>query len=364
MISLAEMVTIVTGSGPGTGHRLGAMSFARAAALIWGSRDTTMTQYGTWVSYGGTARIVLAIVLLAAAGGVAYAGTRLPLPVRPARLGEGARTFMLVSWGLAIIAFLICLPIYVKHARREHLFHAAPADPITPVTVICVAVIFIIIFIVGRSHGWRITLASAAIGAAAAPMIFEFPFDLIVMARTYPPLPPDPASYRILFFAPLFLVEFTTLTLLTLSPMVRLSRSAFFFFALMLAVFAAWGLFGFAYPSAPVPFALNVLSKILAFVTTLSLFLPRRTPASAPGELRVLRPPSSQPPSRVSGTEEGRGFVMERQHPGSTQPDLGFWVGAGEGNRTLMTSLEGWGSAIELRPHVATPGSRARPPRG
>jgi hypothetical protein len=30
--------------------------------------------------------------------------------------------------------------------------------------------------------------------------------------------------------------------------------------------------------------------------------------------------------------------------------DLGFRVGAGEGNRTLMTSLEGWGSAIELRP--------------
>jgi hypothetical protein len=28
----------------------------------------------------------------------------------------------------------------------------------------------------------------------------------------------------------------------------------------------------------------------------------------------------------------------------------GFAVGAGEGNRTLMTSLEGWGSAIELRP--------------
>src|ERR1022692_4290881 len=27
-------------------------------------------------------------------------------------------------------------------------------------------------------------------------------------------------------------------------------------------------------------------------------------------------------------------------------------VGAGEGNRTLMTSLEGWGSAIELRPRA------------
>jgi hypothetical protein len=36
--------------------------------------------------------------------------------------------------------------------------------------------------------------------------------------------------------------------------------------------------------------------------------------------------------------------------PVGTGPDLGLRVGAGEGNRTLMTSLEGWGSAIELRP--------------
>ena len=52
----------------------------------------------------------------------------------------------------------------------------------------------------------------------------------------------------------------------------------------------------------------------------------------------------------VSGTEEGDGFVMAILLPGCTLPELGFLVGAGEGNRTLMTSLEGWGSAIELRP--------------
>src|SRR5215469_17464200 len=44
--------------------------------------------------------------------------------------------------------------------------------------------------------------------------------------------------------------------------------------------------------------------------------------------------------------------------------DLGLCIGAGEGNRTLMTSLEGWGSAIELRPHVwrgdKVPARRAR----
>lgn len=49
----------------------------------------------------------------------------------------------------------------------------------------------------------------------------------------------------------------------------------------MLAVFAVWALYGFGYPSAPLPYALNVLSKILAFVTALSLFLPQRAEASA-----------------------------------------------------------------------------------
>ena len=40
--------------------------------------------------------------------------------------------------------------------------------------------------------------------------------------------------------------------------------------------------------------------------------------------------------------------------------DLGLHIGAGEGNRTLMTSLEGWGSAIELRPRARRPGLLAR----
>jgi hypothetical protein len=40
---------------------------------------------------------------------------------------------------------------------------------------------------------------------------------------------------------------------------------------------------------------------------------------------------------------------------GNQAADLLFSVGAGEGNRTLMTSLEGWGSAIELRPRARRP---------
>jgi hypothetical protein len=248
-----------------------------------------MTQYGTWVSYGGTARMVLALVLVAVAGGVAYAGTRLRLPVRPVRPGHAARTLLLVTWVLAIAALLVCVSVDVQQLRRDHLLHAPPADPITPVTVIGVGVIFFIIAVASSSHGWRVTLGSAAVGAMAAPMIFEFPFDLIVMARLYPPVPPDPARYVVLFFAPLFLVEVTTLSLLTLSPVARLSRTTFFFFALMLVVFAVWALFGFAYPSAPAPIALNVVSKILAFGAALSLFLPQRAQASTPTPAAAAR---------------------------------------------------------------------------
>ena len=59
----------------------------------------------------------------------------------------------------------------------------------------------------------------------------------------------------------------------------------------MLVVFAVWGLSGFGYPSAPVPFALNVLSKIVAFAAALSLFLPQRAPASTPGS--ATSPPAA-----------------------------------------------------------------------
>jgi hypothetical protein len=40
-------------------------------------------------------------------------------------------------------------------------------------------------------------------------------------------------------------------------------------------VFAVWALPGFGYPSTPVTYTLNVISKLLAFVTILTLFLPR-----------------------------------------------------------------------------------------
>ena len=266
-----------------------------------------MTQYGTWVSYSGVARIELAIVLAAVAGGLAYAGTRLPLPTRPTRPTRPARAarawrarlvFMLGAWVLAIAAFIVCFASYARQERHEYRIGSVPVDHILPVTLFAAAATFFVILISSGAYGPRARLASAAVGAIAGPMIFELPFDLIVMARTYPPIPPDPAFYRVLFFLPLFLIEITTLSLLTMSPMVKLSRGAVFSLASMLAVFAVWALIGFAYPSAPGPTALNILSKILAFVTVLCLFLPQRAKAGT-------QDPAPAPPVMQASSASG-----------------------------------------------------------
>jgi hypothetical protein len=241
-----------------------------------------MTQYATWASYGGDARTWLALGLLAAAGAAVLAGIRLPLPVRFNRPGPACRGALLAAWGTSISALLVCGSIYFRQAiddiRASGLSAPLPRLTILPVTLTAAAVLFFII-ISRRSPDLPTRLASAAIGAIAAPMIFELPFDPIVVFRFHT-LPHAPRPWA-LVYPSLLLVEITTLLLLRLSPMVRLTRATFFSFALMLGVWAAWALAGFGYPSAPLPTALNIASKILAFVAAFTLFLPR--PALDPG---------------------------------------------------------------------------------
>src|SRR6185437_12239833 len=255
-----------------------------------------MSLNGGWVGYGGDAKIELAAGLLAVAGCAAYAGVRLRRPVRAVRPPTSVVVLMFSLWAAALIAFLVGLGVYVKQFVHDYPdIRSGVHNPITPVTLLAAAAIFGIVM---TRTGWRYQtrLGSAVVAAMAAPMIFELPFDLIVMARTYPALPPDPALYRAVFFTPLIMVELTTLWLLTLSPMVRVRRSTFFCFALMIGVFGIWALFGFGYPQSALPITMNVVSKILAFITALTLFLPDRLrdwrtdgPAQAPG--RELPPP-------------------------------------------------------------------------
>jgi hypothetical protein len=244
-----------------------------------------MAGYKTWAPYEGASRITLAVVLLAIAAGVVYAGIRLRRPVQPRQPGRTATYIMLTVWAIAIVAFLGDLAVIVQDFQRAGQVYKTPPDPIAPVTFSAVVVVFVIIAIFGPQE-WPGRLQGATFGALAAPMIFEVPFDLIIVTRIQLL---DPAQ-RVLFFAPLFVVEFMTLALLTLSPMVRLTRVTFFTFAAMLVVFAVWALAGFGYPATHTYYTCNVISKILAFVTTLTLFRPRAAWAGARLRLRSGRP--------------------------------------------------------------------------
>jgi hypothetical protein len=257
-------------------------------------RDMKAAQY-LWISYHGAGRVVLAVILVAAAAAVTYAAARMRQPVRLRRPGRAVTAGLLVTWVAAIAAFLAGATAYVHQVRADHLARGGPGDPVAPVTFLAAGVLFLIILGASRASP-GVNLASAAIGAMAAPMIFEVPFDLIIMARTDPAVPPDPDLYRALYFAPLLLIGLTTLCLLTLSPLVVVSSPSLLGVALMLAVFAVWALAGFSYPSSPLPIALNVAGKVLAFATALSLFQPGWFGQGRPADWQV-QPPSAMPSS-------------------------------------------------------------------
>jgi hypothetical protein len=259
-----------------------------------------MTKSGTWVSYGGGGAIALAVMLAVLAVAIACAGVRLPRPVALPRPGRPIRIVALAAWPVAVLAFPVCVHAYVLHAISEHVAVTPPTDPITPFTLIGTGILFCVIAMVYSSRGWRTALWSAVIAAIAAPVIFEFPFDLIVMARIYPGLPPDPARYRALFFAPLIGIEVLTLALLIWSPAARLARATLWSLAAMFAVFAGWALAGFGYPDAPVPTTLNVGSKVLALIVSLTLFVP--APAEPGGVSAAAGPrPAGAAPGAWTG---------------------------------------------------------------
>jgi hypothetical protein len=225
----------------------------------------------SWVSYGGGGAILLAIVLLVVASGFAYAGKRLRAPLEITRPGGIAAGFMIAIWLLVIYNVLVATFVYGLQVKQAYPGFVAPRVRVG--TFLDAPVTFLVILYLTRRWGWKVALASAVIGTAAAPMIFEFPFDLIIMARTNPPIPTHPILYRQLFFLPLFLVELSTISLLTLLPSVRVTAYSSYAVAGMFVVFAVWAAFGFAFPAEPLPLALNVISKILCFVAAIMLFV-------------------------------------------------------------------------------------------
>jgi hypothetical protein len=235
---------------------------------------------GTWRPYAGMEAIVLALVLLAIAGVLAWMGSRLRRSLVPERPGKTLRVLLLLLWLLSIPAFGVAVLTYNDaFLARWGPNPGIPPNRVSPITDLAVLITFVLIAIKSRRHGWKTALGSAFICAAAAPLMFELPFDLMVMWRTFPA---EPATrYTLLYFLPLFMVEISTFALLTISPLFRVTKRSLFWLAAMFFVFAVWALFGLHYPNQPIPYALNVAGKLLSFVAAITMFWPASETAAA-----------------------------------------------------------------------------------
>jgi hypothetical protein len=230
-----------------------------------------MLQYGTWSPYQGSGALLLALVLFIIGCALAYLGLRQHSPFEVEQSGKIVSVLLVTIWCLSIVTFLNSIITYMQSLFQQVGSFTPPASPISPITYLSGLITFIVIAYLSRHHGLKIALGSAIAGTIAAPMIFELPYDLIVMWRLYPPVS---TQLTLLFFLPLFLVEISSFSLLTLSPLTKISKYTLFALAGVFFVFSIWAWFGFSYPSSPIPFALNAVSKVLCFITAITLFLP------------------------------------------------------------------------------------------
>jgi hypothetical protein len=225
----------------------------------------------SWVEYSGVGEIVLALVLALVTAGLIVLAVRLRAPVPGPIAGGGVTAFLVVAWSLAIVTFLVNLVAYGEQAREVHKTLPSPPNYVTPVTFVCAAVSFLVVFILTPAR-WRTRFGNALFCACAGPMVFELPFDLIVMARTSA-IPPAPALYIALFFLPLLAIEVLTIALATTRPGVQITRWTAALLGGMFGVFALWALIGFEYPYGGLPLAMNIVSKFLAFAVSASIFV-------------------------------------------------------------------------------------------
>ncbi len=232
--------------------------------------------YSVWAPYSGVESSLLAGGMLLVAVVLAFLGLRLKrsLAARPAGRVVGA--FLVLIWVLSVVTLAAVVMVYSLTVRQQAGPVPAPTNPITRYTITFALLAFGCVLVLTRKHGWKLALVSAVAAAGAGPVMFEVGFDLVVAFRLQIP---DPAAlYRSLFFVPLLLFNVATLALLTLSPAARLRRESLFALAGMFAVWAVWALFGFAYPDTPATLVCNVVSKLLAAVAGVMIFLPDRAP--------------------------------------------------------------------------------------
>jgi hypothetical protein len=232
--------------------------------------------FGEWVPYSGNSALILGVVLLSIAAVFIYFGLKLKDSLQVKMPGKAVGGVLIIVWFLSILTWLVNIGVYTILLQQARFTGTIPNDPITKFTLSFAFLSFLVVFQINVNNGVKTAFLSGILAAMAGPMIFELPFDLIVMGRTYPPIPPAPGVLRALFFFPLFLVELTTILLMFFSPLFKVTRYTLYSLAGMFFIFAIWGFLSFSFAYTMEFLMLNVVSKALAFVTVVTLFLPER----------------------------------------------------------------------------------------
>lgn len=217
-----------------------------------------------WSSYRGSSAFALAALLALIGIGLVFLGKRLKHDVPLPKMGKSVVAVVVVIWAFSILTFL-----KINRDMARYTGAAGNLGPIFPITLVSAFCTFAFVAYITRKGGALSSLGNGFLAFIAGPMVFELPFVLIVIPRVNAPLIPT-----LIFLIPLFTIIFTTLSLLLYSRRTAITKYSLYLYAAMLFVFALWALEGYSYPSNPVAFALNAISKVLGFATVAALFKP------------------------------------------------------------------------------------------
>src|SRR5579872_2549142 len=216
-----------------------------------------------WAPYQGSSSVLLAIVLVIVSAALFAAGRRMKRDVKLPKMGRVLGAIVVVIWAFSILLFL-----RINRDLARYTGSAGNLGPIFPITIASAICTFGFVAYISRRDGVTVALGTGFLAFIAGPMVFEFPFLLIVIPRVKAPLIP-----ALIFLIPLFTIIFTTLSMLFLSRRVALTKYSLYFYGAMIFVFGIWALEGYSYPSNPEAFALNAISKILGFASVAAMFV-------------------------------------------------------------------------------------------
>ena len=217
-----------------------------------------------WSPYTGSAKLLLFLLLLVIGAGIIWAGTKVKKPITLPRMGTIVLVVVMVIWAFSILTFL-----RIVRAVARYTGSAASLGPIFPITIFSAICAFAFVAYVSRKGGVLSSLGNGFLAFIAGPMVFEFPFILIVIPQVHAPL-----GAALIFFIPLFIIIFTTISMLLYSRRTAITKYSLYFYGAMIVVFAIWALDGYSYPTNPVSFVLNAISKVFGFVAVAAMFVP------------------------------------------------------------------------------------------